>query len=401
MFSTNQSRNFGKPLDHRARNMLGVQGLAEVRHLLSHCPVHQPTALHSLEGLARQSGIASLHVKDESTRLGLGSFKALGGAYAVIRLLLDIASSRLGHRVGPAELRSDPVRRIASSITVGCATDGNHGRSVAAGARFLGIACVIFVHSGVSRQRIDAMAQLGARIVHVEGTYDDSVARALESCSREGWHVVSDTSWPGYEAVPLTVMQGYTVMVDEALLALERHPTHIFLQAGVGGYAAAVSAFLKDKIRGTGPKLIVVEPSRAACLYASMVADAPVKVAHEEPTVMAMLECYEPSLLAWDILSRTTTAFMTVDEEDAINAMRRLADPAPGDPAIVAGESGGVGLAGLERVLRNPGQAEAIGLDARSRVLLFNTEGATDPDLYRRYVGRFADAAPHAGRSPV
>jgi diaminopropionate ammonia-lyase len=200
--------------------------------------------------------------------------------------------------------------------------------------------------------------------------------------------VVSDTSWPGYERIPGLVMQGYTVIVREALRELaEPPPTHVFVQAGVGGVAAAVAAYLAIVLGDRRPVFVVVDPARAACIFETARAGHPIKIPHGAPTVMAMLECYEPSPLAWRVLSRVADGFMTVDDVDAIAVMNRLARPAGNDPAIVAGESGGAGLAGLIRAASKPEVRTKLGLDATSRALVINTEGATDPARYAELVG--------------
>jgi diaminopropionate ammonia-lyase len=366
---------------------LGRDGRRRAEELLSLCPSHRPTPLHRLTDLAASCGVAEIAVKDEGRRLGLGSFKALGGAYAVMRLVLEEASGALGRPIHPRDLMSDDVGAVAAGMTVACATDGNHGRSVAAGARLVGSPCVIFVHGGVSAERVAAIAAYGARIERVDGGYDDSVAEAARQSQAQGWTVVSDTSWGGCEDIPLTVMQGYTVMAGEAFDALDAPPTHVFIQAGVGGVAAAVAAHALAVHGGDAPKIVVVEPERAACLFASARAGRLTTAPHGEATIMGMLECHEPSPIAWEILHAFAAAFATLPEEAAVDAMRRLARPQPGDPAIVAGESGCVGLAGLRACLRDAEARDALGLGRASRILLFNTEGATDPALYRRYVG--------------
>jgi diaminopropionate ammonia-lyase len=326
-------------------------------------------------------------VKDEGHRLGLGSFKALGGSYAVIRLVLDEAALRLGRAVDVSELQIPDVRAVAATMTFACATDGNHGRSVAQGAKLVGARSVISVHSGVSDERVAAIARFGAEIVRVDGNYDDSVAEAARVATEKGWMIVSDTSWPGYERVPGLVMQGYTAMVREALRQMPSPPTHVFVQCGVGGVAAAVAAHLFAVFGAARPIFTVVDPARAACMFEAARAGRPVKIRHGEPTVMAMLECYDPSPVAWRILSRVADAFMTVDEEDAIAVMNRLARPSAGDPPVVAGESGAAGLAGLIRALDDPAAREALGLNGNSRVFVINTEGATDPQRYAQLVG--------------
>ncbi len=392
MFLLNQPPDYRRPLDPGDAETLGVRAADEVERFLSWRDNHAQTPLHALPALASELGVGIVHVKDEGFRLGLGSFKALGGAYAVIRLVLEEAGRQRGRPVDFTELHAPEVRAVAAGMTVACATDGNHGRSVAQGAQLVGVKSAIFVHAGVSDERVAAIARFGAQMIRVEGTYDDSVAEAARVAAKKGWIVVSDTSWPGYERIPGLVMQGYTAMVREALRQLPEPPTHVFVQAGVGGVAAAVAAHLAIVLGDGRPTFVVVEPARAACLFETARAGRPVKIAHGEPTIMAMLECYEPSRVAWRVLSRVADAFMTVDEEDAIAVMNRLARPDGNDPAIVAGESGGVGLAGLIRAAADPGVRARLGLDSTSRVLVINTEGATDPKRYAELVGMRPEA---------
>lgn len=382
----------GQPLEAVDAETLGLSAVARVTAILALRENNAATPLHALPGLAGELGLGALHVKDEGHRLGLGSFKALGGAYALMVLVREEAERRLGRAVAVAELMSEEVRAIAATMTFACATDGNHGRSVAQGAALMGARAVIFVHAGVSAARAAAIARFGAGMVRVAGSYDDSVAEAARVAEAEGWTVLSDTSWPGYEYIPGLVSQGYTAMVREILDELPVPPTHVFLQAGVGGFAAAVAGHLAIALGTRRPHVTVVEPARAACLYKSAKAGGPVKVEGQEPTVMAMLECYEPSLVAFRVLSRVADGFMTVEEEAAPEAMRLLAAPRAGDPAVVAGESGGAGLAGLLTVLRDPALAARIGLGPQARVLVINTEGATDPALYTQIVGRSPEA---------
>lgn len=387
MLIRNQHPDYRTPLAPIDAETLGVEAAEAVERFLAHRPNHKPTPLRSLPALADQLGLGAIQLKDEGYRLGLGSFKALGGAYAVIRLVLEEAQRQLGRPVDMAELHSPDVTKITETMTFGCATDGNHGRSVAQGAQLVGARSVIFVHGGVSDARVAAIARYGAEMVRVAGTYDDSVAEAARVCAEQGWTVVSDTSWPGYERIPGLVMQGYTAIMREALEKLPQPPTHVFVQSGVGGIAAAAAAYLSSRFGDERPTFVVVDPARAACIFETARTGQPVKLAHGEPTVMAMLECYEPSPLAWRILSRVADAFMTVEDETAIEVMNRLARPLGHDPVVVAGESGGAGLAGLFTAARDPEMRAAIGLDATSRVLLVVTEGATDPDRYRELVG--------------
>lgn len=378
-------------LDAIDAETLGMAAADEVERFLAQRDDHRETPLRSLRALAASLGVASIHVKDESFRLGLNSFKALGGSYAVIRLALEEASKALGRDVDVRELQSPDVRRVAGAMTVGCATDGNHGRSVAMGARMVGARAVIFVHSGVSDERVEAIRKCGAEIIRVEGSYDDSVAEAERVCAGNGWIVVSDTSWPGYERIPGLVMQGYLALLAEAVRAWPERPTHVFVQAGVGGLAAAVAGHFAVRFGAERPRFVVVEPGRAACIFESAKAGRPLKIDHGEPTIMAMLECYEPSLVAWRVLSRAADAFMTIEEDDAAETMRILADPKGGDPTVVAGESGAAALAGLRAALEDPDVARALELDASSRIFVINTEGATDQARYQAIVGRRPD----------
>jgi diaminopropionate ammonia-lyase len=392
MFTPNLHPDRGLPLDPVDVALLGRAGSDAVERHLARRPDHAPTPLVALPGLAARLGVGAIHLKDESRRLGLGSFKALGGAYAVACLVREAVAAALGLSLDEVALDAPEARAVAAGMTFACATDGNHGRSVAQGAALAGARSAIFVHAGVSPARVAAIESFGAQVIRVAGSYDDSVREAARVAARQGWTVVSDTAWPGYERIPGLVMQGYGALVAEALRQLPAPPTHVFVQAGVGGIAAAVAARMALTFGRDRPVFTVVEPARAACLLASARALRPVVIPQGEPTVMAMLECYEPSPLAWRVLSRAADAFMAVEEEDAVAAMRRLAEPLAGDPALAAGESGGVGLAGLMRALADPAIAATLRLDRTSRVFAVITEGATDPQTYERLVGRAPEA---------
>lgn len=350
--------------------VLPEQGFRRARAAIGSWPGFAPTPLRDLPDAARAANVASIHFKDESGRCGIGSFKALGGAHAVTRVI-QRELSQDGTAATPAALMAGELRDAAGGITIACATDGNHGRSVAWGAERCGARCVVFVHPGVSRGRRAAIARYGAEVREVPGTYDDSVRECAAVAEREGWTIVSDTSWPGYLEIPRDVMQGYRVMAAEALAALSAPPTHVFIQAGVGGVAAAVSV----QLRAANPdsRLIVVEPDRAACLLASAEAGRLVALRGALDTVQAGLACGEPSLLAWQELERAAFAFLAIPDAAAVSAMRDL-DRA----GIEAGESGTAGLAALRLVAAEPYARAALGLEPDSRVLLFGTEGATD-----------------------
>ncbi|MGE0726377.1 MAG: diaminopropionate ammonia-lyase, partial [Alphaproteobacteria bacterium] len=314
----------------------------------------------------------------------------LGGAQADFRLHAREVAARTGRTPTSADLVAGRHRDIVAGITVTCATDGNHGRSVAWGARMFGCPCVIYIHETVSEARRQAIESFGATVVRTPGTYDDSVRQAAADAAREGRFVVSDTSYEGYEDVPRDVMQGYAVMADEALRQWAGPPpTHVFLQAGVGGLAAAVGGHFWESLGAARPKLIVVEPEKAACLFLSARAGKPTVAEGALDTIMAGLACGEVSLIAWRILDEAAAAFMTVPDAAAIQGMRLLAN---GTPPVVAGESAVGGLAGLLAAAADPESRRTLGLDARSRVLLFGSEGDTDPALYAELVGRPATA---------
>jgi diaminopropionate ammonia-lyase len=350
-------------------------------------PGYVPTPLHQLDRLAGALGLGAVLYKDESARFGLGSFKALGGAYAVLHLLAGRLEAALGHPVGLDEIRDGRYAEAAAAITVATATDGNHGRSVAWGARLAGCRCRIYIHAKVSENRQRAMEAFGAEVVRIDGDYDASVHRCAEEAAANGWFVVSDTSYAGYDDLPRQVMAGYALMASEVLEACGDHPpTHVFAQAGVGGLAAALCAELWMALGAGRPRFVIVEADRAACLLESARAGAPRNVAIREETVMAGLSCGEVSLLAWDILSRGAADFVTIGDEAVAPAMRLMASGAAGGAAIEAGECAVAGVVALIAACGDPALRARLGLDAASRVLLLGSEGATDPEIYRTII---------------
>ena len=386
----------GAPYGPRQRAVLDPGACATARAVIAAWPGYEATALRPLPGLARALGLAALAYKDEAGRFGLGSFKALGGAYAGARLLQREVSARLGTAVSLDSVLQGEHAEPVAGITLCCATDGNHGRSVAWGARRFGCRCVIFIHEGVSAGRQAAMEGLGAEVRRVPGTYDDSLRMAQETADREGWFVVSDTAHGGSGEITRNVMEGYSLMADEAqaqwreTLAMAGPPSHLFLQTGVGGMAAAVCAhFWQSQAR---PRCVLVDPEAAACWYRSLEAGQSVIVGGDLETVMACLSCGEVSQLAWEVLEAGADAVMTVTDAAAEGCMRLLAEGAEGDAPLVAGESAVAGLAGLIAAASDPAMRAQLGLGSDSRVLLFGTEGATDPELYRKIVGKSPEA---------
>src|SRR5882672_2421389 len=361
---------------------------------ISSWPGYAPAPLLRLDGLARTLGLRELWYKDERGRFGLKSFKALGGAYAVANVLRKrITQQRGGATVVSRQLVAGEFASIVREATVTCATDGNHGRSVAWGAHLFGCRCVIFVHEHVSQGRRDAIASYGAEVRVVDGNYDDAVRQVATTAAANGWTVVSDTSYPGYRDIPLDVMHGYGVMAAEIVRELPQGepPTHVFVQAGVGALAAAICAYFWLHWDRRRPSCVVVEPTRADCVYQSVAAGLPVVVGGTLETVMAGLACGEVSELAWEILHAGATGAIAIDDAYALEAVRVLANPVSGDTPIVAGETGGSGLAALLAMRDYPAIRETLALDHTARVLLLGSEGDTDPTIYRALVGRSAE----------
>ncbi|MCG5242971.1 diaminopropionate ammonia-lyase [Azospirillum doebereinerae] len=384
-----------RPYGPSERAILSRAAFEEAMTEIGAWPGYAPTPLRSLTGLAREAGIDRLWYKDESARFALGSFKALGGAYAVLRLLAREVTARVpGVPVTALDLVVGRYAKVTRALTVATATDGNHGRSVAWGAQVFGCNGVIYVPAACSAGRRAAIAAYGAKVVVVDGLYDDAVRRAAADAAENGWFVVSDTSYTGYMDIPRDVMQGYGVMVEEAIsqLPASERPTHVFVQGGVGALPAAVCGHLWETWGRQRPRLVVVEPHNADCLYQSAVAGRPVKSEGDLDTVMAGLACGEVSLLAWAILERGADDFLTIPDEGAIRTMRKLADGEHGGRPILAGESGVAGLAGLLCAAAHEDVRRSLGLAPDARVLVFGTEGATDPEVYARIVGRSPDA---------
>jgi diaminopropionate ammonia-lyase len=368
--------------------VLSLSTFAEAKREITSWPGYQPTPLLRLSGLASAAGVGEIFYKDEAGRFGLGSFKALGGAYAVFKLLRQHIREQTGVSASALDLTSGRYADLTSRITVTCATDGNHGRSVAWGARTFGCRCVIYVHETVSEGRCAAIAAYGAEVRRVPGTYDDAVRRAASDAAAQGWMVVSDTSYEGYTDVPRDVMQGYSLMAEEALDQTSVTPSHVFVQGGVGGLAAGICSYLWERYGAGRPRFIVVEPEKADCLYRSAAAGKPTPAEGTLDTIMAGLACGEVSILAWKILETGADAFMTIDDNSAADCMRVLADGRFGDAAVVAGESAVAGLAGLLLASADANARRSLDLRPDSRILVFGSEGATDPDVYRTIVGR-------------
>ncbi len=387
-----------------ADNLLPDGITEEARAFHGQMPGYEMTPLKRLTNLASRLGLGSIWVKDESARMRLNAFKALGGSFAIYRFICQKAGRP---RLSFAELMSDEVRASLGDITFTSATDGNHGKGLAWATRKFGFPCVIYVHKNTSQARIDAIAEFDAEVRVVDGNYDDAVRQCEQDARANGWQVVSDTSWPGYEDIPTWVMQGYTTLMAEtqeqfAALGIVK-PTHVFLQAGVGAFAASVIAFYEKLFGADAPISIVVEPRMADCLYHSLrIGDGrPHSVSGDLDTIMAGLACGEPSPLAWQILWNCADFIITAPDYVAAKGMRMYGVPLKGDPVVISGESGAVTLGVLPFIMGNGGAAELrqqLQLDENSRVLLINTEGNTDPDYFRNVVWEGVFPVPEAYR---
>ena len=355
---------------------------------ISAWPGYVPTPLYGMQSLAAEFGLGAVLYKDEGKRFGLGSFKPLGGAYAVARALARELAKAGVPEASAADLLAGRHAALVRDITITSATDGNHGRSVAWGARMFGCQAVIFIHEAVSDGRKAAIESYGAEVIRVPGGYDDSVRHAFAEAEKRGWHVVQDTATSTYHEVPRDITFGYGVIAAEVAAQVAAPPTHVLVQAGVGGVASAICTRFWQLWGSQRPKFLVLEPARAACVAASLRAGRRVDVPIVEETVMAGLSCGVVSELAWNVLATGADAAVVIDDELALEGMRRLAFPLPGDRPIVGGECSGGAMGALVGLAREPALMRSLALDGASRVLLIGTEGATDPVIYAKIVGK-------------
>lgn len=334
---------------------------------------YAPSRALALRALATSLGVGEVWVKDESARLGLPSFKILGGAWAVHRLLMRRADADYAATTF-ADLRE--VAAKLRPLTLTTATDGNHGRGVARMARLLGLDAVIVVPSDMVQARIAAIESEGATVIICPGDYDDAVAMSAAEGSEQGWEVIADVAYDGYTEVPTWVMDGYDTIFDECDEQLSTVPTVVFVQAGVGALAGAT---IKHYAPSMDTRFAVVEPLQAACLLESALKGSRVALASSQGSIMAGLNCGTPSSVAWPTVDAATDAYIAISDDRAREAMLVLATE-----GIEAGESGAAGLAGLLEIASSDKVRDALRLDERAVVLLLNTEGATDPVAYHR-----------------
>ena len=355
-------------------------------------PDYAPTPLVPLRGWAQAMGVKAVFVKDESPRFGLNAFKGLGGIYALARAAGQVLG--LPERLTWAALQTEAARDALAQVEFVTATDGNHGRGVAWAANKLGQKAVVHMPKGSSKPRYDNIAKEGAAVTIEEVNYDDCVRMAAaEAAQTEHGVIVQDTAWEGYEEIPSWIMQGYGTMASEAAEQLRQlgvnRPSHVFVQAGVGSLAGAVVGYFTNLFPNDPPKFIVMEAQAADCLYRGALAGdgAPRIVDGDLQTIMAGLACGEPNTISWDILRNHATAFVSCPDWVSARGMRMLGVPVKGDPVVISGESGAVGMGLIAAIMETDEYKElreAIGLDRFSQVLMFSTEGNTDPMKFRK-----------------
>jgi diaminopropionate ammonia-lyase len=373
---------------------LDRQTAKQVRGFHQSWPTYRPTPLANLPNLARELGVGQIYLKDESARFGLNAFKGLGSSYAVGRFIgakLGLAEEKLTFE----HLCSKEVRTQLGEVTLATATAGNHGRGVAWAAAQLRQQGVVYLPRGTAQRRVKAIEETGSKAVVTALDYDDTVELAKKEAEENGWYLIQDTAWAGYEEIPRWIMQGYTTMaaeIDEQLVDQGwPRPTHLFLQAGVGSFASSILGYFVNKDRERYPKTVIMEPERAACIFESVLRGdkRPGQASGDLGSIMAGLSCREPSPIAWDIIRTFADGYLICPDYVAAQGMRILANPLGDDPRLVAGESGAVGIGLLSLLALEPESAqlkERLGLDQDARVLVISTEGDTDPENYRQVV---------------
>ena len=355
-------------------------------------PEYKPTPLLNLKSLAGALGIKSFYVKDESCRFGLNAFKVLGGSYAIGNYI----AGKLGLDISEldfAKLTGSEIRKKLGDVTFVTATDGNHGRGVAWTANRLKQKCVVYLPKGSSPERLNNIRNLGADASITNLNYDDAVRLANEGVTKNGWVLIQDTAWDGYEDVPRWIMQGYTTMGYEILNQLNGDiPTHIFLQAGVGAMAGAMTGFFSNYYKGCKkPVITILEPEKADCIFrTAAAADGTLHcVKGDLDSIMAGLCCGEPCTIGWEILRDYADNFVTVPDFIAAKGMRILGNPVGGDPRVISGESGACTTGFVAELLQNESLKrirDQIGLTDESSILCISTEGDTDRENYRKIV---------------
>ena len=321
---------------------------------------YQPTPLESLNKLSKELGLKNIFYKDESKRFGLKSFKALGGAYAV-----------------------EKITKGRKDITVSTATAGNHGKSVAWGAKNLGLNCKIFISENVSEARAEEMRNLNAEVIRVKGNYEDSLNFCKEESKKNNWEIIQDVAWPDYELVPKLTMAGYSTIIKEISVQTNEYITHIFLQAGVGGMAAGLVAGVANYFKKV-PKIIIVEPENANCVMQSIENNTPTSVDIKKESIMGGMSCGEVSLVPWQILKNSVNNCVSVSDKFVSQTVAMLADKVVCDISIEGGECSTPGITSLISCCNNDETKSALEINENSNILLIGCEGSTDIELYQK-----------------
>ncbi|WFA07772.1 diaminopropionate ammonia-lyase [Tissierella sp. Yu-01] len=362
----------------------------EVKSFHESFPMYTETPLREMKNLAKEIGLGSIYVKDESYRFGLNAFKVLGGSYAIGKYLADKLNCDISEM--PYEkLISEEVREELGAMVFVTATDGNHGRGVAWTANQLKQKSVVYMPKGSAQERLDNIIAEGADASIQDMNYDEAVRLANKMAQEKGWVMVQDTAWEGYEDIPTWIIQGYSTMGYEANEQLkklgENKPTHIFLQAGVGSMAAAITGLYSALYGEDRPIITIVEPNKADCLYRTAEAnDGELRfVTGNMDTIMAGLACGEPCTIGWNILKDYADNFISCPDYTAAEGMRMLGNPPRGDERVISGESGAAPLGCVAEIMTNENLKwlrEKLQLNENSKVLFFSTEGDTDKKNY-------------------
>ena len=377
--------------DDKNLPIMSVEEVGKARAFHKSFPQYSVTPLVELKEMAEYLGLGKVMIKDESYRFGLNAFKVLGGSYAMARYIADETGkdvSELPYNV----LTSDQLKKEFGQATFFSATDGNHGRGVAWSANKLGQKSVIFMPKGSTLTRLNNIKAEGATATIETVNYDECVRMAAAAAAKtKHGVVVQDTAWEGYEKIPAWIMEGYGTMASEADEQYGERPTHIFVQAGVGSLAGAVVGYFSNRYKDNPPTMVVVEADAAACLYKGAAAgDGSIRIVDGDmETIMAGLACGEPNITSWDILKNHVKCFIAAQDPVAARGMRMLAAPFKGDTPVTSGESGAAPFGALATIMIDDGckeLREQLGLNKDSKVLLFSTEGDTDPERYKNIV---------------
>lgn len=375
--------------------VMDLSNVEKAKAFHSSFPQYSETPLANLEHMAERLGISALFVKDESYRFGLNAFKVLGGSFAMANYI----AQKTGRDISELDyqtLTSEALRKEFGQATFFTATDGNHGRGVAWAANKLGQKSVVCMPKGSTRTRFENIQKEGAQVTIEEVNYDECVRMAAAQAEKTpNGVIIQDTAWDGYEEIPAWIMQGYGTMSMEAAEQLKaagcEAPTHIFVQAGVGSLAGSVQGFFANLFPENCPTTVVVEAQAADCLYRSAIEkDGKIRfVEGDLQTMMAGLACGEPNTISWDILKNHSSFFVSCPDWVSAKGMRMLGAPCKGDPRVISGESGAVSMGLISSIMELEELKElkqALKLDKNSKILMFSTEGDTDPESYRNIV---------------